>query len=279
MRRSMKKKPLPPSTQAAAVITGAGSGIGRSFAYEVARRGGSVLCVDIDAECAEQVASNLRALGNHAIAQQCDVGDQAQMESLAENAESLLGRPVTLLINNAGVGLGGPIGEVSLEDWHWCMNVNLWGAIHGCHFFAPALRDLGYGGIINVASAAAFGSAPEMTAYNVTKAGVLALSETLSSELAGTGVQVTALCPTVVPTNIVENGRLPERRRDFASSAMTRFALTNADQVARQTLNALDRGDLYMLPQIDGRIAWRLKRLTPRLYARAIGEAYRILAD
>ena len=275
----MKKKPLPPSTQAAAVITGAGSGIGRSFAYEVARRGGSVLCVDIDAERAAQVASNLRALGNHAIAQQCDVGDQAQMESLAENAESLLGRPVTLLINNAGVGLGGPIGEVSLEDWHWCMNVNLWGAIHGCHFFAPALRDLGYGGIINVASAAAFGSAPEMTAYNVTKAGVLALSETLSSELAGTGVQVTALCPTVVPTNIVENGRLPERRRDFASSAMTRFALTNADQVARQTLNALDRGDLYMLPQIDGRIAWRLKRLTPRLYARAIGEAYRILAD
>ena len=275
----MKKKPLPPSTQAAAVITGAGSGIGRSFAYEVARRGGSVLCVDIDAERAEQVASNLRALGNHAIAQQCDVGDQAQMESLAENAESLLGRPVTLLINNAGVGLGGPIGEVSLEDWHWCMNVNLWGAIHGCHFFAPALRDLGYGGIINVATAAAFGSAPEMTAYNVTKAGVLALSETLSSELAGTGVQVTALCPTVVPTNIVENGRLPERRRDFASSAMTRFALTNADQVARQTLNALDRGDLYMLPQIDGRIAWRLKRLTPRLYARAIGEAYRILAD
>ena len=275
----MKKKPLPPSTQAAAVITGAGSGIGRSFAYEVARRGGSVLCVDIDAERAEQVASNLRALGNHAIAQQCDVGDQAQMESLAENAESLLGRPVTLLINNAGVGLGGPIGEVSLEDWHWCMNVNLWGAIHGCHFFAPALRDLGYGGIINVASAAAFGSAPEMTAYNVTKAGVLALSETLSSELAGTGVQVTALCPTVVPTNIVENGRLPERRRDFASSAMTRFALTNADQVARQALNALDRGDLYMLPQIDGRIAWRLKRLTPRLYARAIGEAYRILAD
>ena len=274
----MKKQPLPPSTQAA-VITGAGSGIGRSFAYEVARRGGSVLCVDIDADRAEQVASSLRALGTHAVAQGCDVGDEKQMASVAENAESLLCRPVTLVINNAGVGLGGPIGEVSLKDWHWCMNVNLWGVIHGCHFFAPRLRDLGYGGIINVASAAAFGSAPEMTAYNVTKAGVLALSETLSSELAGTGVQVTALCPTVVPTNIVENGRLPERRRDFARSAMTRYALTNADQVARQTLNALDRGDMYMLPQIDGRIAWRLKRLTPRLYARAIGGVYRILAD
>jgi short-subunit dehydrogenase len=130
-----------------------------------------------------------------------------------------------------------------------------------------------------VASAAAFGSAPEMTAYNVTKAGVLALSETLSSELTGTGVQVTALCPTVVPTNIVKDGRLPERRRDFARSAMTRYAVTNADQVARQTFDALDRGDLHILPQIDGRIVWRLKRMAPRLYARAIGEAYRILTD
>ena len=275
----MKRKSLPPSRGAAAVITGAGSGIGRSFAYEVARRGGSVLCVDIHAERADQVASSLRALGTQAVARQCDVGDAAQMETLAEEAESLLGRPVTLAINNAGVGLGGPIGEVTLDDWRWCMNVNLWGVIHGCHFFAPRLRDLGYGGIINVASAAAFGAAPEMTTYNVTKAGVLALSETLAAEFAGTGVHVTALCPTVVPTNIVEDGRLPERRRDFARSAMTRFALTNADRVARQTLDALDRGDLYMLPHIDGRIAWRLKRLAPRLYARAVGEAYRLLAD
>jgi len=275
----MKMKPLPPSRGAAAVITGAGSGIGRSFAYEVARRGGAVLCVDIDADRAEAVASSLRAIGAHAVPRQCDVGSEDQMRSLSENAEALLGRPVTLVINNAGVGLGGPIGEVSLDDWRWCMDVNLWGVIHGCHFFVPGLKSLGYGGIINVASAAAFGAAPEMTAYNVTKAGVLSLSETLAAELAGTGVKVTALCPTVVPTNIVNDGRLPEKRRDFARSAMTRFALTNADRVARQTLDALDRGELYMVPQIDGRIAWRIKRLMPRLYARAVGETYRFLVD
>ena len=92
-------------------------------------------------------------------------------------------------------------------------------------------------------------------------------------------MKVTALCPTVVPTNIVNDGRLPEKRRDFARSAMTRFALTNADRVARQTLDALDRGELYMVPQIDGRIAWRIKRLMPRLYARAVGETYRFLVD
>ena len=275
----MKKQPLPPSRNAAAVVTGAGSGIGRSFAYELARRGGAVICVDINEERAEQVVASLQALGSQAIAYRCDVGDAKQMEALCDEAEKLLGRPVTLVINNAGVGLGGPIGAVSLEDWQWCMNVNLWGVIHGCHFFAPKLRDLGYGGIINVASAAAFGAAPEMSTYNVTKAGVLALSETLAAELTGTGVRVTALCPTVVPTNIVNDGKLPEKRREFARSALTRFALTTADKVARQTLDALDRGELYMLPQIDGRLAWRFKRLMPRLYARTVGEAYRLLAN
>jgi hypothetical protein len=275
----MKKQPLPPSRNAAAIVTGAGSGIGRSFAYELARRGGTVICADINEERAEQVAASLKALGSKAIARRCDVGDAKQMEALSDEAEKLLGRPVTLVINNAGVGLGGPIGEVPLDDWHWCMNVNLWGVIHGCHYFAPKLRDLGYGGIINVASAAAFGAAPEMSTYNVTKAGVLALSETLAAELAGTGVKVTALCPTVVPTNIVNDGKLPERRREFARSAMTRFALTTADKVARQTLDALDRGELYVLPQIDGRLAWRFKRLMPRLYARTVGETYRLLAN
>ena len=275
----MTKQPLPPSRNAAAVVTGAGSGIGRSFAYELARRGGVVICADINEARAEQVAASLQALGSKAIPHRCDVGDAKEMAALSDEAEKLLGRPVTLVINNAGVGLSGPIGEVSLEDWRWCMNVNLWGVIHGCHYFAPKLRDLGYGGIINVASAAAFGAAPEMSTYNVTKAGVLALSETLAAELAGTGVNVTALCPTVVPTNIVEDGKLPEKRREFARSAMTRFALTTADKVARQTLDALDRGELYMLPQIDGRMAWRFKRLMPQLYTRIVGETYQLLAD
>ena len=275
----MTKQPLPLSRNAAAVVTGAGSGIGRSFAYELARRGGAVICADINEARAEQVAASLQALGSKAIPHRCDVGDAKEMAALSDESEKLLGRPVTLVVNNAGVGLGGPIGEVTLEDWRWCMNINLWGVIHGCHYFAPKLRDLGYGGIINVASAAAFGAAPEMSTYNVTKAGVLALSETLAAELAGTGVNVTALCPTVVPTNIVEDGKLPEKRREFARSAMARFALTTADKVAKQTLDALDRGELYMLPQIDGRMAWRFKRLMPRLYTRIAGETYRLLAD
>ncbi len=267
-----------PSRGAAAVVTGAGSGIGRSFAYEIARRGGAVLCVDIRKERAEETAETLRSLNAHAVAYECDVGNAEQMAALSEQSEELLGRPVTLIVNNAGVGLGGQIGEVSLEDWHWCMNVNLWGVIHGCHFFAPKLKALGYGGIINVASAAGFAAAPEMSTYNVTKSGVMSLSETLSAELTGTGVKVTVLCPTVVPTNIVNDGRLPSYRAEFAKTAMTKFALTNSDAVARKTLDALDKGQMYMLPQIDGQIAWMFKRIAPRLYARSLGEAYRLVS-
>lgn len=267
------------SRGAAAVVTGAGSGIGKSFAYEIARRGGSVICADIRRERAEEVAGYLASLGTHAVPYVCDVGNAEQMAELAQKAQELLKRPVSLMVNNAGVGLGGAIGEVTLEDWKWCMGVNLWGVIHGCHFFAPQLRRIGYGGIINVASAAGFAAAPEMSTYNVTKSGVMSLSETLHAELTGTGVHVTVLCPTVVPTNIVNDGRLPERRTAFAKEAMTRFALTDSDTVARKTLDALDRNQLYVLPQVDGKIAWYLKRMAPRLYARGLGEAYRLIAD
>ena len=272
-----KRKTLRPSEGAAALVTGAGSGIGRSFAYEIVRRGGSVICADIDRQRAEQTASILSELGEgRAVAYRCDVGSEKQMATLADKAESLLGRPMTLVVNNAGVGVGGRIGEVPLGDWRWCLKVNLWGVIHGCHFFAPKLRALGYGGIVNVASAAGFGAAPEMSAYNVTKSAVLSLSETLAAELTGTGVHVSALCPTVVPTNILDKARLPEHRGDFAHAAMRKWTFATSDQVARRTLDALDRKQLYVVPQFDGRFMWRFKRYAPRLYARALGEAYRL---
>ena len=272
----MRIKPLKPSQKAAAVVTGAGSGIGKSFAYEIARRGGSVLCVDIDMKAAKETAAMLEELGTHAIPYKCDVGNEKAMEKLAGLSEELLERPVTLVVNNAGVGAGGPIGEMPLKGWQWIVKVNLWGVVHGCHFFAPKLKALGHGGIINVASAAAFGSAPEMGAYNLTKAGVLALTETLAAELVGTGVKTTALCPTFVPTNIIENSRISSEQKELGAKAMEKLSMTNSDKVARQTLSALDKGQLYMLPQIDAKVAWRIKRMAPAAYSRGIGEIYRL---
>lgn len=262
------------SRNAYAVVTGAGSGIGRSFALELARRGGTVVCADIDLTAAEETVKLINGLGAKGFVFQCDVGDKAQVEQLSEQAEVLMQHPVTLLINNAGVGLGGKFDELSLEDWQWCMNINLWGVIHGCHYFVPKLKKLGYGAIINVASAASYTAAPEMTAYNVTKAGVLALSETLSAELRKFKIKVNVLCPTLVPTNIIKNGRIPGRYSKLADHALMNYAFTTSDSVAKLTLDRLDKGQLYTIPQIDAKSFWLMKRTSPDMYVKFLGFSY-----
>jgi NAD(P)-dependent dehydrogenase (short-subunit alcohol dehydrogenase family) len=265
------------SRNAAAVITGAGSGIGAAFAVELANRGGRVVCSDIDANAAQATADAIGIEGGKALALRCDVAQIDDVHCLAADAQDWFGGAPTVVINNAGVGAGGlPIGEVDLDDWNWVLNVNLWGPIHGCHVFAPILRESGQpGGIINVASAAAFGAAPGMAAYNVSKAGVLSLSETLAAELSGTGVNVTVLCPTFVKTNIVESGRISDKSTQMASRLM-RWTGFSPERVARTCLDTLDRGGLYCMPQPDARIGWGIKRFTPTVYTRAVGLATRL---
>lgn len=263
--------PNQPSRGAAAVVTGAGSGIGRAFALEIARRGGAVLCADINLATAGETVELVQALGGQAWAFKCDVSKLAQVEALAQEAERVLPAPVSLVINNAGVGIGGkPVGDTPIADWKWTLGINLWGVIHGCHVFTPRLRQLGRGGIINVASTASFSAAPLMGPYNVTKAGALALTETMAAELAGSGVSVTALCPTLVKTNINANGRIVGESSKLFDRLMDRFGMS-PERVVNDAFAALDRGDLYVMPQVDARLIWRAKRLIPRTYALGTG--------
>jgi NAD(P)-dependent dehydrogenase (short-subunit alcohol dehydrogenase family) len=264
------------SRDAAAVITGAGSGIGAAFAFELARRGGRIVCSDIDENAARATADAIIDDGGSALAVRCDVTHIDDVQRLATEAQAWFGAPPTLVINNAGVGAGGtPIGETSLDDWSWVLGINLWGPINGCHVFAPILREASYGGIINVASAAAFGAAPGMAAYNVSKAGVLSLSETLAAELSGAGVNVTVLCPTFVKTNIVEAGRISDKSTQLADRLM-RWTGFSPERVARMCLDTHDRGGLYCMPQPDARIGWGIKRFTPTVYTRAVGLTNRV---
>lgn len=263
--------PNQPSRGAAAVVTGAGSGIGRAFALEIARRGGAVLCADINLATAGETVELVQALGGQAWAFKCDVSKLAQVEALAQEAERVLPAPVSLVINNAGVGIGGkPVGDTPIADWKWTLGINLWGVIHGCHVFTPRLRQLGRGGIINVASTASFSAAPLMGPYNVTKAGALALTETMAAELSGSGVSVTALCPTLVKTNINANGRIVGESSKLFDRLMDRFGMS-PERVVNDAFAALDRGDLYVMPQFDARLIWRAKRLIPRTYALGTG--------
>lgn len=268
------------SRGASAVVTGAGSGIGAAFAVELGRRGGSVVCSDIDQAAAQDTADAISERGGKAIAIRCDVSRFDEVQALAEQSQAWFAAAPTLVINNAGVGAGGAaIGDAPLDDWAWTLGINLWGPIHGCHVFTPILRDAAPSrtprGIINVASAAAFGAAPGMAAYNVSKAGVLSLSETLAAELAGTAVRVTVLCPTFVKTNILESGRISEQSGELAAKLM-RWTGLSAEKVARTCLDAHDRGELYCMPQFDAKIGWNIKRLAPQSYTRTAGLLSRI---
>ncbi|MCA9637905.1 MAG: SDR family NAD(P)-dependent oxidoreductase, partial [Myxococcales bacterium] len=152
------------------------------------------------------------------------------------------------------------VGEVSLEDWRWAVDINLWGVIYGCHSFVPRMRAAGGGYILNVASAAGLLSAPMMAPYNVTKAGVVALSETLHAELKRERIHVTALCPTFFRSQIHTQTRAPTKLSDTTTRLVT-GARWSAEAIAEVALAGLERNDLYVVPQIDGKLMWRLKRL------------------
>ncbi|MBF6224057.1 SDR family NAD(P)-dependent oxidoreductase [Nocardia abscessus] len=263
---------------ARAVVTGAGSGIGRAFALEIAARGGRVICADIDeARADETVALIERTHPGAAHAFRCDVAQREDVELLARFAETLFERPVSIVVNNAGVGIGGkPVGRIGFDDWQWALGINLWGVVHGCEVFAPRLRAAGHGGIINVASAAGFAAAPSMAAYNVSKAGVLSLSETMAAELSGSGVAVTVLCPTFVRTNVARDGRITRESAQLADFLM-RWTGFSPERVARTALDAHDRGQLYVLPQLDAHVVWLLKRYFPAQYTFVLGLLDRLL--
>lgn len=251
------------SKDSRAVVTGAGSGLGRAFSVELANRGATVLASDVDLGRAEQTASEIEATGGRAFAAACDVRDLSAVQRLAEVAEERMGG-VDLLINNAGVAVGGPMEGISMDDWRWIVDVNLWGVIYGCHVFYPRLKNQGRGTILNVASAAGLLSPPELGPYNTTKAAVIALSETLHAEGKRHGVGVTVLCPTFFKTGILESSRGPidAASQKLVTKLMERSPL-QAQDVARHALDSAERGRAYAVPMIDGKVFWALKRLVP----------------
>jgi NAD(P)-dependent dehydrogenase (short-subunit alcohol dehydrogenase family) len=229
-----------------------------------------MIIADIDAAGAAETVALVERAGGTAIATSCDVAKLDQVEALLALADQHLGG-CDVLVNNAGVAVGGAVGEVPIADWEWIMGLNLWGVIYGCHAFVPRFKQQRRGHVINVASAAGLLSAGEMGPYNVTKAGVVALSETLASELRTHGVGVTVLCPTFFRTNISKSSRTTnnEGARAMVEKLMDR-AKIQADGVARIALDAADRGELYAVPHADGHWMWRLKRLVPEHYYRTI---------
>lgn len=256
------------------VITGAGSGLGRELSLQLARRGARLLLADVNVARAEETAALVKQAGGEGFAFACDVTDAAALEAAAVEAERRFGA-VDLLVNNAGVAGAGPIGEMPVKDWDWLLKINLHGAIHGCHAFVPRMRRQGFGWILNVSSCAAFAVLPEMAAYNVSKAAVVALTETLYAEFGGTSLQVTALCPTFFVTNLMESFRSANERQRTLAEGMFKQSTMTVQDVARIALRDLERGRLICLPQYDAKFVYRIKRWWPWLYHRVVRYGHR----
>jgi short-subunit dehydrogenase len=199
---------------AVAAITGAGSGIGRALALNLARSGCALAIADVQRVTLEETAELARAAGTRAVTTHvCDVSDFAAVESYAANACAAHGS-VQLLVNNAGVALGGTFQDISMEDFHWLMGINFWGVIHGCKAFLPTLLRQREAHIVNVSSVFGLLAPPGQTAYVSSKYAVRGFTESLRLELHGTAVRVSAAHPGGVATNIARNARVGGQLRD-----------------------------------------------------------------
>jgi NAD(P)-dependent dehydrogenase (short-subunit alcohol dehydrogenase family) len=192
-----------------AVVTGAASGIGLAMAERFGAEGMRLVLADVEAGPLEAVASRLRATGLDVEALRVDVSDPDQVQALADAAMARFGA-VHVVCNNAGVVTMGPVWEQPLDDWRWVLGVNLWGVVHGVRAFLPILLEQGEPAhIVNTASIAGLVPSPGIGPYNVSKSGVVALSESLRLDLEARDapIGVSVVCPGAVPTRIAESGR------------------------------------------------------------------------
>lgn len=280
LRRKVAASPLKASDLRGktAVVTGAASGIGRSLALLLARRGALVHAADISQTGVAAVVKEIDALGK-AVAHVIDVSDADAVGLLADAAFDR--GPVDLLFNNAGIGQAGELADTTLADWRRLIDVNLLGVVNGLHAFLPRLLEQDRPAhVVNTASMAGLVPAAGLGAYSATKAAVVALTEVLDLELRGTQVRVSALCPGVINTPIVATsvmrGEWEDRRERLIDLYATRGC--SPDVVARQVLAAIGRGRLIIpAPRYQVVPHWLLKRMIPAA-GRAVSVAsYRYL--
>jgi NAD(P)-dependent dehydrogenase (short-subunit alcohol dehydrogenase family) len=245
------------------VVTGAGSGIGQATATHCARLGAEVVALDLNSDSAAATATSCRQLGARAAGYACDVGDYDQVAEMARRIESEHG-PVDVLVNNAGVGLAGPLLESSIEDWQWLRRVNLDGVVHGCHAFAPAMAARGRGHLVNVASMAGYLSHRYMAAYCTSKAAVIMFSQCLRGELRGQGVGVSAICPGVINTPIVSHSRLIGAMQPKGERMLRAFRHGHPPEaVAKAIVGAVEHNRELVPVGVESTLAYRMVRLAP----------------
>jgi NADP-dependent 3-hydroxy acid dehydrogenase YdfG len=250
------------------VVTGAGSGIGRATALAFADRGARIAACDVDQLRLDALAAQLgdRAL----VVRRVDVADRAQMQAFAD-AVHAKAPAADVVVNNAGVGLGGPFLETSLDQWDWILGINLRGVVHGCKMFVPNMVEAGRGGhIVNIASILGIYAMPNLTAYVATKFAVRGFSLSLREELAGHKIGVTAICPGLIATAIAADGQVTPKLASRRAEALRTFEKRGAppEKVAAAILDAVRTNPAVRTVGNDARVLAALTRFAPGALAK-----------
>jgi len=243
-------------------ITGGASGFGRALAERYARAGWSVLIGDIDQARNAETLDVLKAKAPRAHALTCDVRKEEDLQAAADWLEKEWGG-VDVVVNNAGVAVAGGIAEQSIDDWRWVVDINLLGVVRGCKVFTPVFRRGNGGYFVNVASAAGLIHPPLMSAYNATKAAVVAISETLAVELDGDNIGVSVVCPSFFRTNLHETARATTPELQRTTRGMIDHAKSTAEEIAEITFNGVSKREFRIIPHTDAKVAFGLKRSVP----------------
>jgi NAD(P)-dependent dehydrogenase (short-subunit alcohol dehydrogenase family) len=260
-------------------ITGAGSGLGRALALRYAAAGWRIAVTDRDLAAAEQTLALVTAAGGSGFADICEVTSEESFAAVAARLEREWGG-VDVLVNNAGVATKGTVAEAPLEQWQWVLNINLLGCVRGARAVIPLLKRQRSGHIVNIASFAGIDNPPAMASYNVAKAGVISLSETLRHELEADGIGVSVACPTFFKTNLIATSRdAPGADQDAAPQMdkivqrlMEKSSFT-AETVAGLIFDAVRERRFLVLASADDKRQVLIKRLSPELYYRMVQKA------
>lgn len=262
-----------------AVVTGAGSGIGRALAQELATRGSVVALADVDEAGLMETAASLSSKQADATTHVVDVANEAAVKAFAEDVVARHGR-VTLLINNAGVALLGTFEEISLEDLRWLMDINFWGAVYGVKYFLPILKQQSRAHIVNMSSIFGIVAPAGQSAYSASKFAVRGFTESLRHELEGTSVSVSCVHPGGIRTAIARKARMgantPRGTRQDSISRFDRVATISPDAAAARILDGVERREPRILIGSDARKIDILQRLRPATYWKALARRYNL---
>ena len=251
-----------------AVITGAGSGIGRALALELAGRGARVAVSDVDGERAAETAE---LAGARAKCYVLDVADRAAVLAHADDVVREFGA-VNLVVNNAGVAHGATVEEMSFEDYDWLMGVNLGGVVNGTKAFLPHLIASGDGHIVNISSVFGFVGVPTQSAYNAAKFAVRGFTEALREEMliAKHPVRVSCVHPGGIRTNIARDARGVTQDREQVAAAFERVARTSPAKAAQTIVRGIEHGSARILVGPDAYVIDAIPRVLGSAYQRPL---------